>query len=125
MEIVALTLLFQMIIGHAIADFVLQPDAMGFGKNRNNDAQRTKGALFPHWYYWMTSHALVHSGAVYILTGNIFIASIELILHWMIDFSKCEGWFGVDMDQLLHIVCKIFYCALVYYGVMDATVMGV
>ena len=83
MELI-LTLFFQMIIGHAIADFVLQPDAMGFGKNRNNDAQKTKGRLFPHWYYWMTSHTLVHSGAVYIITGSIVLGLIELVLHWII-----------------------------------------
>ena len=114
-----LPLLFQMVIGHAIADFVLQPDAMGFGKNRNNDAQKTKGALFPHWYYWMTSHALVHAGAVYLLTGNIYIGLVELVLHWIIDFCKCEGWFNVHIDQSLHLFCKVGYCALIYYGVFE------
>jgi hypothetical protein len=119
-----LPLLFQMIIGHAMADFVLQPDAMGFGKNRNNDAQRTKGALFPHWYYWMTAHALVHAGAVYLLTANAIIGLIEFVLHWIIDFSKCEGWFNVHVDQALHIVCKISYCGLIYYGLLDASLLN-
>ena len=114
-----LPLFFQMVIAHAIADFVLQPDAMGFGKNRNSDAQRTKGALFPHWYYWMTSHALVHSGAIYLLTGNIYIALAELVTHWIIDFCKCEGWFNLHLDQTLHMFCKVIYCALIYYGVFE------
>jgi len=120
-----LPLLFQMIIGHAVADFVLQPDAMGFGKNRNNNAQKTKGALFPHWYYWMTSHALVHAGAVYLLTANAAIGLIEFILHWIIDFCKCEGWFNVHIDQALHIACKLLYCGLIYYGFLEAFPMGV
>ena len=28
--------IFMLLFGHAIADFVLQPDAMGYGKNRND-----------------------------------------------------------------------------------------
>ena len=123
MELI-LTLFFQMIIGHAIADFVLQPDAMGFGKNRNNDAQKTKGAVFPHWYYWMTSHALVHSGAVYIITGSIVLGLIELVLHWIIDFSKCEHWFNVHVDQSLHVACKIAYCVLIYQGVFEVNLLA-
>ena len=119
-----LPVFFQMVIGHAVSDFVLQPDAMGFGKNRNNDAQRTKGALFPHWYYWMTSHALVHGGAVYIITGSATLGLLETVLHWMIDFAKCEHWFNVHVDQSLHILCKILYCVLIVTGVVEVNLLG-
>ena len=107
---------FQLLIGHALADFVLQPDAMGYGKNRNSDAQKTKGELFPHWYYWMTAHALVHGGVVYIVSGSAVLGLIETGLHWAIDFGKCEGWYNIHIDQGLHIACKLVYCGLIYIG---------
>jgi len=112
-----------MFIGHAIADFVLQPDAMGYGKNRNSDAQSTKGALFPHWYYWMTSHALVHGGAIYLITGSATLGLIETVVHWIIDFCKCEGWFNIHIDQTLHIACKLIYCLLIYNGVFEVNLL--
>lgn len=99
-----------MVIAHAISDFVLQNDAMGAGKNRNNKLQERKGLQFPPWYYWMTAHALVHGGAVYLISGNAILGLIETMLHWVIDFSKCEGWINVHQDQALHIVCKVGYC---------------
>ena len=53
---------FMLICGHALADFVLQPEAMGYGKNRNDKIHDKKHSLFPVWYYWLTAHALVHGG---------------------------------------------------------------
>lgn len=114
-----LPIFFQMLIGHAISDFVLQPNSMGYGKNRNNDAQENKGTQFPHWYYWMTSHALVHGGAIYIITGSAILGLIETFVHWCIDFAKCEGWFNVHLDQALHIACKMVYCLLIYQGMFE------
>lgn len=101
---------FQMLIGHAAADFVLQSDAMGAGKNRHNDMQERKGLMFPPWYYWMTSHALIHGGVVYWITGSAVLGLIETVLHFVIDFSKCEGWINLHQDQALHILCKAVYC---------------
>ena len=39
--------LFMLIFGHALADFVLQPDAMGYGKNRNDKIHSKEHSLFP------------------------------------------------------------------------------
>ena len=52
--------LFMLIFGHALADFVLQPDAMGYGKNRNDKIHDKEHSLFPVWWYWLTAHSLVH-----------------------------------------------------------------
>ena len=39
--------LFQFIFGHALADFVLQPKAMGHGKKRNDKVHDKEHSLFP------------------------------------------------------------------------------
>lgn len=101
--------LFKLICGHALADFVLQPDAMGYGKNRNDKIHDKEQSLFPHWYYWMTAHALVHGGMVYLITNSLVLGLVETAIHWVTDFAKCEGWIGLHTDQGIHIGCKVAY----------------
>ena len=47
--------IFMLIFGHALADFVLQPEAMGSGKNRNDKIHDKEHSLFPVWCYWLTA----------------------------------------------------------------------
>lgn len=101
--------LFMLLFGHALADFVLQPEPMGYGKNRNDKVHDTEQSLFPVWYYWMTAHALVHGGVVYLITGNITLGLIETVIHWLTDYAKCEGWISMHQDQAVHIGCKVGY----------------
>ena len=102
-----LTLFFQLIIGHALADFVLQTPAMAAGKNRN---------LLPEtpvtWPYWLTAHALIHAGMVGIITGSWTLAAAEFAIHWAIDFAKCENWTGIHSDQAMHVACKVLWVVL-------------
>ncbi len=104
--------IFMLLFGPAIADFVLQPDAMGYGKNRNDKIHAKEHSLFPVWYYWLTAHALVHGGIVYMITGNIWLGVLETVLHWITDFAKNEGWIGMHQDQGIHISCKAGYAFL-------------
>jgi len=101
---------FQFLIGHALADFALQFGAMGAGKNRHNGIQQKMGKHFPPWYYWLSAHALIHGGVVYYITDNWWLGLIETVLHWIIDFAKCEGWINFHQDQALHVGCKFGYC---------------
>ena len=87
--------IFMLLFGHAIADFVLQPDAMGYGKNRNDKIHAKEHSLFPVWYYWLTAHALVHGGIVYMITGNIWLGALVTFVHWITNFAKNEGWIGM------------------------------
>lgn len=103
--------LFMLIFGHALADFVLQPEAMGYGKNRNDKIHDKEHSLFPVWYYWLTAHALVHGGIVFLITNSLLFGIIETVLHWLTDFAKCEGWIGMHQDQAIHISCKVGYAA--------------
>lgn len=103
-------MLFKLLIGHALADFALQGDAMAKGKNRHNKI--TPPALqkyFPCWFYWLTAHALIHAGAVWAITGSSTFAVIELVAHWIIDFVKCEGKTNPHEDQALHFLFKVGY----------------
>lgn len=108
-------LFFQLLIGHAVGDFVLQPGPMSSGKNRHNRLQEQYGEGFPPWYYWMSAHALTHAGIVYVITGSALCAAIECASHWLIDFGKCEKSYSLHVDQLLHLLFKVFYCVLLVY----------
>jgi len=102
--------LFQLIVAHAVADFVLQQEAMGSGKNRHSEIHNKRGVHFPAWYYWLTAHALVHGGAVFLVTGSLILGVVETLLHWTIDYAKCERWINFHQDQALHMGCKVGYC---------------
>jgi len=106
-----LSTFFQLLIGHALADYPLQGEAMAKGKNRNNPPHGVPAGQKPVkvWFHYLTAHALIHSGAVLLVTGNYYLALAELVLHWIIDFAKCENWTNPHVDQLLHIGCKVGY----------------
>lgn len=57
----------------------------------------------------MSAHALIHGGVVGLLTGNIYFAVFETIIHFVIDVLKCEGYTNIHQDQAAHVVCKIIY----------------
>lgn len=101
--------LFLLLFGHALADFVLQPEAMGIGKNRNAKIHNNEQSLFPHWSYWMTAHSLIHGGLVFLITGNIVLGAIEAVAHWLTDYYKCEGAISMHQDQAIHVACKVGY----------------
>ncbi len=105
--------LFMLLVGHALADFVLQPEAMGYGKNRNSEIHNKEQSLFPHWMYWMTGHSLIHGGMVFLITGNVLLGLIETVSHWVVDFLKCEGRLTLHQDQAIHVAFKVAYAAMV------------
>ena len=108
-------LLFQLLIGHAGADFGLQSDAMARGKNRHLPPADVPPGQTPMtmWPYWLTSHALIHAGAVWVVTGRPELAAVEMAAHWLIDFAKCENWTGIHVDQALHVACKVGLVGLI------------
>ena len=101
-------LFLKLVIGHAIADFWMQTDAIATGKNRNIDPEK----FGVPWWYWLTAHALMHGGVVWAITGNVWLGCAEIIAHWLIDFGKCEKWYGIHEDQAAHIWCKIMWVGL-------------
>lgn len=108
-------LFLKLMVGHAIADFWAQSDALAKMKNRNRDsASFCPPGQKPQtvWPYALTAHALMHGAAVWVITGSMWLGLAETVAHWLIDFGKCENWYGIHADQAMHAGCKAFWVAL-------------
>lgn len=104
--------LFWLLLGgHALADYPLQGDFLGKFKNRHvlDDPLGVRGL----WIHCLTAHALIHGLFVHALTGNMALGMAEFVIHWLIDFGKCEKMYGFHTDQALHVACKAIWAAIV------------
>jgi hypothetical protein len=106
-------LLFALLCGHALADFVLQTEVMAKYKNWNEPLPHP---AMPPWYYWLTAHSLIHGGVVMMITGYPMLGIAEALVHWVIDYAKIEGDTNLHVDQALHVICKFAWALLVVYG---------
>jgi hypothetical protein len=113
-------MLFFLLAGHALVDFATQSDRMAVSKSRWTAP--TEPGTAP-WYFWLTAHAVLHGAAVgavvrwfgYDWYNAVGFALAETAAHWAIDFGKGDRLYGVHIDQVLHILCKIaWYLMLVY-----------
>lgn len=105
--------LLWMLIGHAVADYPLQGDWLSKAKNHRLD-------LVPGQAIWplaLVSHAAIHAGAVKLATGSWLIAGLEFACHTAIDRAKCSGRLSYNVDQALHLGCKVAWAALLWLGV--------
>lgn len=108
--------LIWLIVSHYLCDYVFQTDAIATGKNRNID----KAKFGVQWWHWLNAHSFTHGLGVglvtYLFTSNLYLATITLcvesIMHWWVDFGKCEGKFDLNLDQLLHIICKVWVAGI-------------
>jgi hypothetical protein len=107
---------FYLLAAHAVADFPLQAGPMATEKCRHSPTDLQRAVP---WYYWLTAHALVHGGAVSLVTGSVSLGLLETVAHWLLDFAKCERWTGMLVDQLLHVGCKVVWCVLLARGVVN------
>jgi len=107
-------LFLKLLMGHALADFALQSDAMAKGKNRHRKPDYIPPGQTPQpaWIYWLSAHGLIHGMVVWLITGSIYFGIAEAICHAMIDFGKCENWYGIHLDQAAHLLCKVVWCLL-------------
>lgn len=115
------TLFFALLIGHAVADFWAQSDALAKMKNRNRDS----AAFCPPgqkpqavWPYALTAHAAMHGGAVWAITGLWWLGLAETVAHWLIDFGKCDNYYGIHADQAMHVACKALWVALLWPAIV-------
>jgi hypothetical protein len=104
-----LTLLWWLATGHALADFALQSETMALGKNRHLSSKTGVP-----WPYWLGAHALIHGATVAIILTSPMLGVFEAMAHWAIDFGKCEGYYGIHIDQALHAACKFLWLALCF-----------
>ncbi len=108
--------LFLLLIAHAVTDYALQPPNVALGKNRfagppPGYEPSAHGKILPVWPMVMAAHALINAGGVYVVTGDITFACIEFVLHFAIDFGKCEKTYNGFVDQALHLSTKLMYAA--------------
>lgn len=111
------TLLFWLLVGHAVADYPLQGDFLARGKNHTAPLPGVP------WWICLLNHAAIHAGAVALVTGSVMLGLAEFVIHAQIDYLKCAGKFaptsGTElddnkaaeiafvMDQWCHVATKI------------------
>ncbi len=103
------TILALLVFGHFLCDYPLQGTWIATTKDHTN----------PHpsgypWYQSLTAHSVIHGGAVGIITGSLLLGFLEFVIHWIIDFAKSDGAFGVNFDQFLHIMWKIVWVSILF-----------
>ena len=105
--------LFFMLAAHGLCDYPLQGDWLSKAKNPTL-------SLVPNEAIWpgaLFFHAMVHAGAVKLITGSWSLAAAELIIHGLTDYLKCRGAFGYNTDQIIHVVTKVlFFAVIVFVG---------
>lgn len=102
----AIELFGLLVFGHVLADYPLQGDFLAKAKNRFAPLAGTP------WYQALGAHSAIHAGFVGIITGSMFLAICEFILHCRIDDYKCAGNISFNQDQALHITCKVWWTVL-------------
>ena len=110
--IAGLQIFFSLLIAHALFDYPLQGDFLSRNKNRHykDENNNVKGL----WIHCLTSHSILHAGSVWLITGSFIIGIMEFVLHWIIDFLKCEGITNFHSDQFLHVLCRILYVIILW-----------
>ena len=112
--------LFILLFLHALADFTLQTDVMAKGKNRKSEVKnydhwvnilnRDPKLFKKCWFYWLTAHALIHGGIIALIFPEFwYLGLIEVIIHFIIDFMKCQNKLNPHQDQFLHFIFRIMY----------------
>lgn len=94
-----------LLAGHALCDYPLQGDFLARAKNRFAPLPGVP------WYQALGSHAIIHGGAVALITGMPLLGLAETLAHAVIDDAKCAGRIGFNTDQALHVVCKAMWVA--------------
>jgi hypothetical protein len=114
------TLLFLLLCGHFLADFTFQTEWIATNKNRHvrlNFSPEQRVGMQVIWPWLLTSHAMTHGLMVFLITNKLSFAFAEVVVHWLIDFGKCEKWYGFHADQILHVAFKVLWACLIASGV--------
>lgn len=97
---------FLLLAAHALCDYPLQGDYLATGKNHRSPLPGSP------WFLLLIAHALIHGGAVALITGNVWLGCAETVAHAAIDFAKCDGRIGYTTDQGAHVACKVAWTVL-------------
>lgn len=103
-------LVIMLVFSHYLCDFALQSSTMAKMKSKVDDIGQKefnngmwRGQKYQlTWYYWLTAHAIIHGGVVYLLTGYVVLFWITMLTHFMIDYLKTNKLTNIHQDQGMH-----------------------
>lgn len=95
-----------LIVAHAVCDYPLQGDFLSKAKNRTAPIPGVP------WQQALGAHAIMHGGAVWLITGSLWLGLAETVAHALIDDAKCRGRLSFNADQALHVVCKLLWVGI-------------
>jgi Protein of unknown function (DUF3307) len=96
-------LILMLCAGHALCDYPLQGDFLSRGKNHKTPFTGMA------WQQLLLAHCLIHMGMVLLITGSIWLALAELVIHYATDWAKCDGRINFNTDQAIHYTCKLLW----------------
>lgn len=99
--------LMALIIGHYFADFPMQNDFMALNK--------VPGKFM--WAHLLVAHCAVQAGAVLVITHSCPLAFAEFVAHFITDYAKGKNWIDLNLDQTIHILCKVLWTVLFLKGI--------
>lgn len=99
-----------LVFAHMLGDYPLQGEFLAKAKNRFAPLCGVP------WYQALAAHSLIHGGLVGIVTGSIWLGLAETLLHAWIDDLKCRNRIGYNLDQALHLLCKLLWVGLMATG---------
>lgn len=100
--IIELHIFGALLIGHAIADSLLQPPGLSQGKRSTRGSERWRA---------LGAHGAVHGFFVALILAPAF-GLAEAVAHALIDRAKGRGWISNEIDQILHVACKAIWLGL-------------
>ena len=110
MDLTMIEMFCLLIACHYLADFPLQGQFLSDAKNRNNDIGKYI------WKHALFGHSCIHGLFVGLITGHVVLGLVEVLVHAMTDFLKCENRINFNQDQLIHVMSKFLYVAIIYFG---------
>lgn len=102
-----LTLFLILVSLHFLGDYPLQGDFLSRAKNRTNPIQGVP------WYQALAAHSGIQAFFVGFATGSYTLALAEFIIHFITDDLKCTNRISYNMDQVIHIGCKLLWAIIV------------
>lgn len=100
------TLLFWLLVGHALCDFPLQGDFLARAKNHRNPIAGISPTIC------LFAHCLIQAGMVAYVTGRIWLGLLEFSAHAITDWAKCDEQITFAQDQAIHIACKLVWAII-------------
>lgn len=100
---------FLLLFSHALGDFAFQSEYMV----KQKQPQKNKDS----WYIFLLSHSVIHGGLIGFFTGSFLLAMLETVCHFVIDYGKMQGKYDIQIDQLLHVICKALWVLLIINGI--------